>query len=419
MGNEWARGLERLATECYGIVVIGKERMTNKLTYEEATHLVDVYGGQNKAAEKTKFSRRQIMEAINRGPEKPLTANDIRDAMKSALDSLEPLAPVPDYIQTTKVAEMGFTTPQDGVLMFSDLHYGSDIDPRTTAGLAFYNQDIADERLRRWRDLVLRFTQQDAALIPLGTLHIFALGDDMEGHGDMFPTQAFGMTEAVGFVGPKFVRRIGEVLPTLLSRWKHVIVYKTRGNHGRIHASAKQDYPPDNLELLAWQSIANLVAQQTGGGWVSGPNGVDSLIGGQIDFHIYPSFAAFVEIMGKTFAFRHGDGIKGIASTYTGLVDNKLRMNAIIGEVINYYLIAHHHEAQSIENEIGGESMVNGCFVGPSLLSVRMQRPAASIPSQEFFLLHPGHGITNRHRLRLATADEMRSLINWTGRLDV
>ena len=50
--------------------------------------------------------------------------------------------------------------------------------------------------------------------------------------------------------------------------------------------------------------------------------------------------------------------------------DNKYRLNAIAGEVINYHIIAHHYEPQSIESEIGGESIVNGCFVGPSDLSV-------------------------------------------------
>ena len=64
----------------------------------------------------------------------------------------------------------------------------------------------------------------------------------------------------------------------------------------------------------------------------------------------------------------------------------------------------------------GGEAIVNGCFVGPSLLSITMSRPAANIPSQEFFLLHPKHGLTHRHRIRLATVEEMRECLEWTGR---
>lgn len=394
--------------------------MTQKqtLTKEEAQHLVDVYQSIKGAARVTKFSFHQIRNALQREePKGPalMTLDDYREALSKALEAT-PLPPVPEAINATVVSDMGFSTPQEGVAILSDVHYGSFIDQRVTAGLAYYDEDIADQRIVRWRDGILRFTQQDQTLLKLDVLHLFALGDDIEGHGEMFITQKLSMSDSVGFVTGKYIARMAEVIPAFLSRYKKVIVYKVRGNHGRIAQSAKGDYPPDNLELMAWRNIADRCAQMTGGKWRTDPNGVEALLGGQIEFYIYPSIMAFIDIMGYTFVIRHGDGVKGIASTYTGLVDNKLRMNAIVGEVINYYLIAHHHEAQSIENEIGGESMVNGCFVGPSLLSIKMQRPAASIPSQEFFLLHPKHGITNRHRIRLATKEEMRALINWTGR---
>lgn len=339
-----------------------------------------------------------------------------RDYFDEWLSRRVDLPEVPTRIRATKATDMGFDTEQHMVAMLSDAHYGSYIDPRVTGGLAFYDLDLARARGAKWRDGVLRFTQQDQLSIPVKTLHLFALGDDIEGHGDMFATQKLSMTDSVGFVMWDFVVDMSELLLSLLNRYEKIIIYKVRGNHGRIAQTAKADYPPDNLELSMWHTIASTVGRQTGGEWTLGPNGVRQMLGGKIDFYIYSSIMAFVQIFDHTFGLRHGDGVKGIASTYTGLVDNKLRMNAILGEVLNYYLIAHHHEAQSIENEIGGESMVNGCWVGPSLLSVKMQRPAASIPSQEMFLLHPSHGITNRHRIRLATKAEMRSLISWTGR---
>ena len=332
------------------------------------------------------------------------------------LDEHRPLPPVPDHIRAIRREDMGFDTTQHGIALFSDLHWGSVIDRRVTAGLASYNPDKALYRLARWRDGVLRFTQMDQYLVDIDTLHLFALGDDIEGHGDMFATQKLQMAESVGFQVLSFVDHMSTILPEFLSRYKKVKVYKVRGNHGRIAKKARDDYAPDNLELLAWNNIADRVRSQTGGEWGITPNGTRTLTGGAIEFAISPSFMMHVEIMDHTFALRHGDGVKGIAATYTGLVDNKYRLNAIVGEVINYYIIAHHHEAQSIENEIGGESMVNGCFVGPSDLSIRMQRPAANIPSQEFFLMHPRHGITHRHRIRLASKEEMREGIEWIGR---
>ena len=325
------------------------------------------------------------------------------------------LPPVPAHIGATRIEEMGFDTPQEAIALFSDYHWGSKIDPRVTAGLASYDASIARTRLTRWRDALLRFTQMDQYLVHVDTLHLLALGDDLEGHGQMFATQALQLTDSVGFQAIEFVRDVSQVLIDFLSRYKKIKVYKVRGNHGRIGKSYRDDYPPDNLELLAWHMIADRVSKQTGGLWTRTDNGIDVLEGGQIDFYLSPAFMMFIDILGYSFALRHGDRVGSLTRTYTGLVDNKLRLNSIVGKLVNYYMVAHHHEAQNVEHEIGGEAVVNGCFVGPSLLSVSMNRPAANIPSQELFLLHPRHGLTHRHRIKLASVEEMRELIEWTG----
>jgi hypothetical protein len=45
-----------------------------------------------------------------------------------------------------------------------------------------------------------------------------------------------------------------------------------------------------------------------------------------------------------------------------------------------------------------------------------MARPAANIPSQELFFMHPKHGKTFHHRLHLSSAEEMRELVEWVNR---
>jgi hypothetical protein len=353
------------------------------------------------------------LAVIENQPDNPTDYHELLDQFGQRL---QPLPPIPNQVLATRREEMGFDTPQEAIALFSDLHWGSWIDPRVTAGLAKYDLDIARDRLIRWRDILLRFTQMDQYLVDVDTLHLFALGDDLEGHGQMFATQKLEMADSVGFALFSLLDHLPNALLSLLARYKKIKVYKVRGNHGRITARAKDDYPPDNLELMLWSNVADRVRRVTGGEWTETANGIRVLEGGKIDFYISPAFMMFVDIMGYTFAIRHGDRVGGVTRTYTGLVDNKLRLNAIVGSTINYYMIAHHHEAQNIENEIGGEAIVNGCFVGPSLLSVTMSRPAANIPSQEFFLVHPKYGLTHRHRIRLATVAEMRELIEWTGR---
>ena len=137
--------------------------------------------------------------------EGPTLDERLKTVAQNFLESYRPLPPVPAHIATNRVEEMDFKTPQEGGALFSDLHYYSRIDRRSTNGLAEYNIDIARDRLRRWRDGLLRFTQMSQYLMSLDTLHIFALGDELEGHGQMFGTQALQMSESLLFQVMGFV----------------------------------------------------------------------------------------------------------------------------------------------------------------------------------------------------------------------
>ncbi len=321
-----------------------------------------------------------------------------------------PLPPVPEHIQAVRIEDMGFDTPQEAVALFSDYHFGSRIDIRASNGLAEYNDDIARERLIRYRDGILRFTQMNQIWVPINTLNLLCLGDDLEGHGQIFQSQALQMTESINFQVTGFVEDMTGVILSFLERYKHISVVKVPGNHGRVAQRARGAYTPDNFETMAWQLIAEKVRNQTGGEWSTSDNGTQHLEGGLVDFHLIQGAIGFVDIMGSLCAVRHGGGIKGLQATYTGALDNKLRLNSVIGEVINYYFKAHLHEAQSAIHEIDGEVVQNGSFVGPSLLSIEMSRAAANRPSQTFMLFHPTHRKTHTFIINLATVEEIRHL---------
>jgi len=329
-----------------------------------------------------------------------------------------PLPALPDQIRAVRLEEMGFDTPVEAIIPFHDFHNGSFVDPRVNGGFAFYNPDIARERLVRWRNLVMRFTQREQLTTKVEEAHLLALGDDFEGHGKMFGTQALSMAEPIGFQFLSFVDDVSNVLLTYLERYKHITVYKVHGNHGRIAQSAKDAYAPDNIELFAWQNIADRIRAATGGEWVKDmtPGGVRIMRGGAIDFYIASSPRMLVDILGYKHIIMHGHGMKGIQSTYTGAMASKLAWNSVVGETIQYMVKAHLHEAQQAEHEIGGAIIQGGCFVGPSDFSISMSRPAASLPSQEFWFLHPKHGKVHHETLHLASVDEMRQFQEWIGR---
>lgn len=354
-------------------------------------------GSDDQEAQESATAHQQLVEHLL-----GKTAEFIRDHKE--------LPPVPDKIKAIKVEDMGFDTPQEAVALFSDLHYYSRIDRRASNGLAEYNIDIARVRFSDWRNGILRFTQMHQLVLEVKTLHILALGDDLEGHGEMFGSQALQMSESVMFQITGFVEDMVNLILSFLERFEHINIVKVPGNHGRITARAKSSYTPDNFETVAWELIAERVKGKTGGEWRTTKNGNKHLEGGLVDFHIICGAIGFIEIQGFLCALRHGHGIKGLNATYVGAIDNKLRLNSVIGEQINYYFKAHLHEAQSAEHEIRGETIQNGCFVGPSLLSIEMPRAAANLPSQEFFLFHPKYGRTHLNRIYLATVEEVRHL---------
>ena len=303
-----------------------------------------------------------------------------------------PLPSIPEQIRATKVEDMGFNEPEHAVALFSDYHFGGKVDPRVTAGIGGYDKIIARERLARWRNKVLRFVQMHQLVVEVPVLHLFALGDDMEGNGHMFPTQALQMEESIMFQYLGFVEDMTEVMLSLLERFERINVYKVFGNHGRTQGRWKDNFDPDNFELMAWHAIKDRCM-------AAAPD--------RFTFDIEMSFILLTDILGYLFVARHGDGTS-LNSTYTGLQDTKLRMNSVFGQIINYLLVAHHHVATEREEEISGSVISNGCFVGPSLLALKGKRPAANLPSQEVLFFNTKYGKTRQDRIHLATVEEVR-----------
>lgn len=351
--------------------------------------------------------RRELGLTANRPPKgvevttpTGITAEALEGFTKEFFKKYAPLDSVPKQIRTVQVKDMQIGE-HEAVAVFSDYHYGSLIDPRVTGGLAEYNMAIARERLTKWRNAVLRFTQMMQVVAKVDKLHVFALGDDLEGHGDMFPTQKLQMGESIYFQAMEFAEDMTTVLMSFLSRYRKVYVHKVYGNHGRIAADSKGSYGPDNVELFAWHIIKERC---------------ERLAPGRFEFNISESFFIRLDIFGWSFYIRHGHKIKGIGNTYVSAQSNKLAMNSVVGEIINYMVKAHLHQSESMEAEIDGMVIQNGCFVGPSLYSVEGQKVSASRPSQELFFIHPKNGLTHRHTLHLADAKEMRRHLKVWGR---
>lgn len=335
-------------------------------------------------------------------PEEDNLAQEMADRAREFLETHMPLPEVPKLLRATRVEELDLHR-QEAVGLFSDYHFHEVIDPRATGGIGLYNEDVARQRLARWRDGTLRFTQMMQCLMPVDHYHLFALGDEFAGHGKMYKAQPFQLSASILFQVVGFVEDMTGVLVDLSERYKRITVYKCHGNHGRV-GYGRDDLPQwDNLELLAWVMIRDRI-RAVG-------------LGDRFDFHITVSPFVLTEIMGKTFLGTHGETTKPWSPyAASGVYNAKLRTNALLGEVVNYWVLAHHHTPYQMERELEGQIRGNGSFVGPSLLAVNKIREA-NLPSQELFFVHPKYGITHPHRIHLAMVEDIRS-IHIVGRTD-
>jgi hypothetical protein len=340
------------------------------------------------AASKVRFAARVQGTLPPSEPPKPTLA----EMVQQSWEALKPLRPPHPNVMLKLADETDLDfRPETQVALFSDLHRNEVIDPRETGGIGLYNEEVMHERLARWRDGVPRFKQTYRFPVPI--LHIGALGDDMEGHGQIYPAQAYFMDRHLLDQMMGFVCDMEGVLRLFAEIYEQVIVDHVPGNHGR--GSAKRNERPfiDNIENIAWMWLRDKMADV--------PN---------VTIRVHTSFFALVNILGWNFYFAHGEEVLPL-SPYAkrGGMNTKFRMNAVTGEHIDYMCIAHSHTNVEIENEISGRLMVNGAFPGPSMLSVHDMHEA-TLPSQLIFAVHPKHGITHRTNLNLASADEIRNV---------
>jgi len=299
----------------------------------------------------------------------------------------DPLCMVPPPLPEE---DLGFG-PQHQVALFSDLHRGLIVDSQETGGLGGYNLDICRDRLAKWRDKVPRFRQ--TYRFEVTKLWLLDLGDDFAGHGKMYPAQAYFLQEHLTEQVVGFVVDMEDVLRCFAAAYQRVHVVKVKGNHGRT-GDKRGDRPErDNVETLAWRWIADRVRD------------LDN-----VTIEIAEGFFALVDILDHVFYLTHGEDILP-ASPYAqrGGLNTKLRMNSVLGRVINYLCLAHHHYKMTIEREIGGKLIVNGCFPGPDLLSVKTYHEA-NLPSQKVFAVHPKWGITHETEIYLASPEEVRQV---------
>jgi hypothetical protein len=108
-----------------------------------------------------------------------------------------------------------------------------------------YNSKVCEERIEQYAETVIRLTEIQRAEHPVKHLHIWALGDIIEGEL-IFPGQSFlvdgGLYRQITVDGPRILKNF---ITRMLENFETVTFVGVIGNHGSIGGRARKDHDPE------------------------------------------------------------------------------------------------------------------------------------------------------------------------------
>jgi hypothetical protein len=186
-------------------------------------------------------------------------------------------------------------TPQSeavAVAVASDWHVEETVEPGSVNGLNDYNLKVADQRIAKLFESVVRLTDIERGGSSIDTCVLFLGGDLMSGyiHEELMETNALSPTETILWLQERIVAGI----ELLQQHFKRILVPCCFGNHGRTtkkprHATGYRN----SYEWLLYQVLSQRVYEGT-----------------PVEFQVADSYFNFVKLFGKVIRFHHGDNIR-------------------------------------------------------------------------------------------------------------
>jgi hypothetical protein len=127
-----------------------------------------------------------------------------------------------------------------------------------------YNSKVCEERVRLYGDKVIRLANIQRADHPVRDLHVWLLGDLVEGEL-IFPGQSHlidaSLYRQMVVDGPRI---LGDFLRKMLANFERVHVTAVIGNHGRLGGRSSRDYNPEsNADRMLYRIVQQLLAGET------------------------------------------------------------------------------------------------------------------------------------------------------------
>lgn len=293
----------------------------------------------------------------------------VREGARDAATVLGNPPPVPKAKKDTRTSK-----PEAAVLLLSDWQYGK----RTVS----YNSQVADQRIARLGETVVRIAAIERADHPVREIHVLLNGDFVE-NVSIFPGQPFEVDSSL------FQQMFGaagaceRLLRLMLATFEAVHVWEEYGNHGRM--GRKGDHPAeDNADLLLYRLVRDRLGEQPGLMW-----------------HPTESWYQIVEIGEYRALLVHGDEVKSFGGNIPAFGITK-KVNAWATGVVEPFTDAymgHFHQPLVLPLAHGrGRVFVNPSIESDSIYAKEFVG-ATGTPGQRLNFVEPAAGRVTSERI--------------------
>ncbi len=251
----------------------------------------------------------------------------------------------------------------------SDWHVEETVDRKTVNGLNHFTLDIAQKRITKFFQNVIRLTDIQRSGTKIDRLVLHLGGDLMTGyiHEELQESNGLSPTETVLWLQDQIVSGVEFLAP----HFGEILIPCNYGNHGRTtrkprHATgAKNSY-----EWMLYHVLAKALE-------------------GKASFHVSDGYHLLLDVYGYTVRFHHGDGLQyqgGIGGLTIPVEKAIASWNKGIRADLDVF--GHWHQSQQNPKWI-----CNGSLIGYNAYSVAIKAPYEP-PSQTYFLMDAKRGRT-------------------------
>ena len=292
---------------------------------------------------------------------------DIIDDQAKQLEvalSLTDVAPTYGRIQK-------LTSKKDEAVAFaiaSDWHVEETVVAKTVNGLNAFSLDIAEQRIERFFQRVVKLTEIQRNGTKINTLVLGVLGDLMTGyiHEELRESNGLSPTETVLWLQ----ERVGAGLQFLEKHFERIVIPCTYGNHGRNTIKSRHATGAKNsYEWMFYQIMRKQFPQ--------------------FDWKIADGYHVYLEVDGRVVRFHHGDGLRyqgGVGGLTIPVEKAIASWNKGIPADLDVF--GHWHQSQQNPKWIS-----NASLIGHNAYAVSI-KAAFEPPSQTFFLMDKKRGRT-------------------------